>query len=183
MRSKLVLGITTAVFSMAMVATSAYALTLSPGGEMSGLTFTNSNCNAACVSALLGGNPVTEVYKMNVGGPEEKAFAGSYTTVFANSSTDPSDFRITHDGGASISCPDCYLLVKDGNHAPYQYLFNISTWNGTETISGTGFWPARGAISHVSIFQRAGAVPEPISLLLLSAGIAGLVLCGRKVQA
>ena len=178
MRSKLVLGITTAVFGMAMVATSAHALTLSPGGEISGLTFAVSNCDADCVSAKIG-ETVTEVYKQNAGGTEEKAFADSYTTTF---NEERSAFTIRYDGvpDATITCPNCYLLVKDGNNSPYQYLFNISSWNGTETINGSGFWPNNGSISHVSIFTSAGSVPEPASLMLLGAGMAGMAFFRRK---
>ena len=181
MRSKLVLGITAAVFSLATAATSAHALSLSPGGEIGGLTFTNSNCNAECVSGLLG-ITVTEVYKMNVDDATDTgSFAGSYTTTFQNTATDPSGFEITYDGGSSISCPSCYLLVKDGRHEPYQYLFDISTWNGTDTITGTNFWPNGGAISHVAIYQTpGGSVPEPTSMLLLGAGLAGVSLLRRK---
>ena len=180
MRSKLALGITMAVFSIAMVATSAHALSLSPGGEIPGLTFTNSNCDAACVSAKLG-ITVTEAYKADVGAASDTGpFAGSYSTEFANTSSDPADFKITYGSGPSISCPNCYLLVKDGKNEPFQYLFNISSWNGTDTIFGTGFWPQNGAISHVAIYTGAGSVPEPASLLLLGAGMAGMAFFRRK---
>ena len=59
---RLLQGVTAAVFGVAMAATSAHALSLSPGGEIPGLTFTNNNCDAACVSAKLG-ITVTEAYK------------------------------------------------------------------------------------------------------------------------
>lgn len=180
MRNKLVLGLSTAVFSMAMLATSAHALNLSPGGEISGLTFTNSACDAACVSEKIG-ETVTQVYKADVGAASDTGtFAGSYSTVFSNTTSDPADFTITYESGSSISCPNCYLLVKDGRNEPFQYLFNISTWNGTDTIFGTGFWPQNGAISHVAIYQGTGSVPEPTSLLLLGAGIAGMAFFRRK---
>jgi hypothetical protein len=181
MKARLVLSFGVALLSLGLASTSAHALSLSPGSELGGLTFTNSNCNAACVSVKVGIN-VTELYKMNVGDPEEGSLAGSYTTTFQNSATDPSGFILTYSQGSAFPvCPTCYLLVKDGNHAPYQYLFNLESWNGIETITGTGFWPNQGAISHVAIYGTRTSVPEPSALLLLGIGLAGVGIWRWKV--
>jgi hypothetical protein len=44
-------------------------------------------------------------------------------------------------------------LVKGGEQDPSWYLFDISSWDGMATISLSGFWPGKGSISHISIFN------------------------------
>ena len=169
----LLLGV--AAIVLGLVSTSANALSLVPG-DANWTTTINSNCDAACVEGITGIGGLTELYKSNVGGGETGSLAGSYTTTFTNAPLDPADFRIDYNGGVFALCPTCILVVKDGKQTPAQYLFNLGSWNGQESILGTGFWPNQGAISNVAIFGSATSVPEPNTLLLLGSGLAGLAL-------
>lgn len=149
----------------------------------------NSNCDAACLSALLGFT-VTEFYKANAGGPEEKPLANSYTTVFGAGNETAT---ISWDGPLKFDCGICILLVKDGNNTPNQIYFNLGTgtngynWDGMEDIfvSNPLIWPNQGSISHVSIFavdEPVRNVPEPGALSLIGLGLLGLAGLGRRFK-
>ena len=127
---------------------------------------------------------VEQLYKQDVGGGEEGSLSGSYTTSFFNSGSDPEDAEIVYDGGDTASCPTCLLLVKDGNHSPAWYLFDLSSlWDGMETLYLDGFWPQGGAISHVSLYGTdSTTVAEPQILALLGMGLIGLVVARRKAR-
>jgi hypothetical protein len=191
MKRKLVVGVLSAVFALVMGAR-AQALTIVPGDA----EFTTNDNSGPGTDALLAQAGLTSadlLYKQDVGGPESGDFASSYETTFSNTPADPEDALIEYISGASITCPECWLLVKDGNQEPAQYLFNIDEWNGTDDIVMTGFWPEQGAISHVSIYSSPGetvdtsdvtvtsdtvdtsdvtVTPEPATLALFGSGLA-----------
>ena len=116
-----------------------------------------------------------------MGDPDEGPFAASYSTSFFNTPSDPADATISYISGPKITAEDIYLLVKDGKHTPAAYLFDISTWNGTDSLVLTGFWPDGGAISHVTIYKSGTArVPDGgATLMLLGIGLSGLVAARR----
>lgn len=136
------------------------------------------------VRTLTGKDLLEEFYKADVTPAQETGdFAGSYTTTFFNTPTDPEDATIEYDGGPAISPGVTYLLVKDGAGTPSWYLFDISGWNGTEDIVMTDFWAgsgkdAKGAISHVTIYgEPSVSVPDAGgALILLGLGLFGLAL-------
>lgn len=163
---------------------SAHALSITPATLPQWTGTNNSNLDASELSAFLATQGVvvslTQVYKQDQGaGSDTGGFASSYTTTFLSTPSDPSGALIEYISGPSITGNAVFLYVKDGNQNPSFYIFNISSWNRTDDIALSGFWPNQGAISHVSILTANGVqVPDAggtLALLGLAIGSLGLV--------
>jgi hypothetical protein len=120
----------------------------------------------------------TSQYKKDYdNGAESGDLKNSYSTSF-NSSV--SGGSVTWDGPGIITGAQ-YFLVKDGNHSPAWYLFDISGWDGKESIEFSNFWLGPGAISHVAIFGGTTSVPDGgATAILLGVGVLGLAALRRK---
>jgi hypothetical protein len=53
-------------------------------------------------------------------------------------------------------------------------------WNGTDDLEINDFWPAGGAISHLSLYGTRTSVPEPATLSLLAVGMLGAGVLRRR---
>jgi hypothetical protein len=164
-------------------ATQAHALSIRPTYDTPWTVSQTSNDSIkAAIEAIIAGvdGDAALLYKMEVGVGEEGPLAGSYSTAFFNTPTDPADATITYTGGDIVGAP-AFLAVKDGKQSPSWYLYQLpADWNGMETIELTGFWPAKGAISYVGLYGTSTPVPEPATMLLLGSGLVGLAEFGRK---
>lgn len=175
-----------ALIVLAAVTTHANAavVTLSPGDEITNGTIEgtgNFNPKADDVEGWLNLNfDLTACYKDESDG-EEHSLAGSYSTDI-NFNADPSGGTISYDGGPKVD-GSAYLVVKNGNHADFWYVFDISVpgkWDGMMDIELSGFWLQGGAISHVEIFCGPGGDNEIPTPAALPAGLAMLGLAAVR---
>jgi hypothetical protein len=136
-------------------------------------------------------------FKKNADPEEGGSFADYYTTVFTELDQDdePEGATITWSGVSFIECPECYLLVKDGNADPGQYLFDIGNWNGQDTIDLSNFWAGvPGAISNIAIWSGENGdpgepgepggdpLPVPTPIALIGVGAFALGWATRKAR-
>ncbi len=113
----------------------------------------------------------------------------SYGTVFEfTTSDDYIGATITYDptGGPAVDCSiECYLLVKDGNHSPAAYLFDLalgSAWDGEMDLVLKNFWLGNGSISHVALYGNISAVPAPAAFWLFGTALLGFIGISRSTR-
>jgi hypothetical protein len=168
------------LFGILALAIPANAVLITPSTDT---PVTGNDPSQAAIDAII--NPLlgtsTFLYKQDEGVIGDSGLlAGSYETTFNG---DLSGGTIEYVGGAYVG-PVAYLLVKDGAQVPAWYFYNMTappiSWNGTEIIELSGFWPENGAISHVSLYGNSTSVPEPSTLLLLGCGLIGTVVWSRR---
>ena len=104
--------------------------------------------------------------------------AHEYEVTFSNTISNPSDALIEWMGEGYLMGAT-HMLVKDGNHDPGWYLFDISGWDGMETIELNAFWPAGGAISNIRMYGGV-SVPEPETLAMFALGLVALFGTARR---
>jgi len=158
------------------------------------------NVQAAFFSACATGE-VDELYKSDfedqATGTDSGPFAASYTTTFGGfgeDMEDPTTSLIEHVlGEMAIAGYDrIFVLAKGGSgqtngrngtpRASY-YGWNISDWDGTESLDITAWDNVSGSISHVSIWGEGGVnVPEPGPVGLLGAGLIALYWARRRIR-
>jgi hypothetical protein len=189
-------------------ASKAEALALTPA-DTTCTTTDNSNLSGSALYSLLDGcfdvtaTALNLIYKANVSetstnpSSEEGTHALSYSATFSPVGDASGGSIVFATGQTAFNCLECYLVVKDGNHEPAQYFFDLTGWNGTDNIDLSGFWAGagragRGAISNVAIHGVVGTVPppppppssvsEPASFLLISAGFAMAAVRLRRTK-
>ncbi len=165
----------------------AHALVISPSSDItaSGLTVGQTKqLGQAKIDVLIAPylGSASELYKQNFNGAEEGALSLNYNTSFTGASGDPSGASIQYSGGNFIGGTS-FLLIKDGNHQPWWYLFNLTGlgWNGTDALALENFWPAGGSISHVTLYGTSTPARSTTSTAVPDSGASGWLLAGGLV--
>jgi hypothetical protein len=150
------------------------------------------------------------LYKVDAStGTDQESLASAYETTFT---ADASGATISQvEGQASVDCSvSCFLLVKDGNHAPFAYLFLLSlgwddrethrnyptpdnigwatagggpSWDGIADLELRNFWSGEGEISYVALYSASvSAVPVPAAFWLFGTALMCFIGLSRSTR-
>lgn len=135
------------------------------------------------IDSLYPGLTGTEIGKVDLAPyAESGVLTGLYKYSVPVGGDAGSDADIEYMGDGTTFAKATHLLVKDGNADPIWYLYDLSSWDGMETIELRDFWPDGGGISHITLYGT--VVPEAGSLLVWGTlALTGLCLCRRKLFA
>jgi hypothetical protein len=182
---------------MAGYSATSQALTVSPDVCTNNPTHCDTSPNQ-------GGNDVNEFpvlagldllykYETDTNGEDGTAtLAGSYsTTVTLEGPDDYVGAVISYGSGDIVDCSSpCYLTVKDGNHQPARYLFDLALsgpipWDGIEDLVLSNFWVGQdqGSISNFAIYGTASPIPVPTAIWLFGTGLLGLIGFSKRRKA
>jgi hypothetical protein len=140
---------------------------------------------------------------------EEGSLQNSYMTAFDFALNEIDDgytgATIKRQGGPSVDCSvDCFLVIKDGNHNPAAYLFNLAlgwdplgrnggqpvangipAWDGLMDLTLANFWnDTGGSISYIAIYgnTKISSVPAPAALWLFGTALLGFIGISRSTR-
>jgi hypothetical protein len=170
-----------------------------------GSTYNTGSDNTAILAAfdenVTGFDSTELIYKAEADPFKEEG--SLYSTVFG---AENESATITHLGGASVDCysDDCFLLIKDGDHSPYAYLFDLSlgwdpesplgdgngwpvdngtpSWNGTDPLEIKNFWSGSGEISYVALYGNISPIPVPAAFWLFGTALLGFIGLSRSTR-